>query len=154
MALCPQRVKWRSMPITQACCQQIIPPPDALGLLLLRWLTGPIWTTTLLPAGKPPDCWPGALVPAESCFASPALLLGQPVGPNCLGADCCRPCPGHPDSRRQTFSQAHDPRDAGRGAVKGCSTRCPSVSHAGNRSAGCSRRAAVLGQDKPGCIPP
>lgn len=30
----------------------------------------------------------------------------------------------------------------------------PTVIHAGNRSAGCSRRAAVLGQDIPGCIPP
>lgn len=41
------------------------------------------------------------------------------------GGDGCKSCSGNPNPRGQTYSQVHDPRDAGRGAVEESSTWYP-----------------------------
>lgn len=41
------------------------------------------------------------------------------------GGDACKPSSANPNLRGQSYSQVHDPRDAGRGAVKESSTWYP-----------------------------
>lgn len=91
----------------------------------------PTWMRALLPAGGPPDAGPERWSPPRLSSDRLRCPSGSlPVRTAWLQT-AWRLHSGHLDPHGQTFSQAHDPRAAGRGAAVGCSIRYPLCSMQG-----------------------